>query len=118
MENPADSVVDCFRLGEGLMSTLVSDNPNAGGEQTCPEAVQRPEGDSRGSVQVWVWQRDNGRIDEGFNVGGGLVDAPDHEQVPKALLLLLLARQATKRQLVKRTCRPTTSMQNAESSEH
>ena len=54
MQNPTDGVVNRLRLGEGLMSTLMSDDPNACGEQTRPEAVQRPEGDSRSSVQVWV----------------------------------------------------------------
>ena len=39
VEDPADGVVNSFRLGEGLMATLMSDNPNACGEQTCQEAV-------------------------------------------------------------------------------
>ena len=68
MEDEANGVVDGLGFGEGLVATLVGDDPEAGGEETCPEAVDCPESESGGAVGVGVGEGDDGWIDEGVEV--------------------------------------------------
>ena len=46
--DPTDCVVQCLRVGEGLVTALVSHDPQAGPEQTLDEGVERPQASSDG----------------------------------------------------------------------
>jgi len=84
VKNPAHSIVDSFRLRESLVATLVSNDPNSSAEETSPEAVDRPERESRKLVRVGMTQVVDGGIDEGIDVLGGVVAAADDEEIPEA----------------------------------
>ena len=51
MEDPANCVVECFVLGEGLMTALVRDDPKTSGEEANPKPIQRPEREASERVE-------------------------------------------------------------------
>lgn len=48
MAEPADGVVQCLRWREGLVTTLVGEDPETGTRQTLHDGVERPETGSDG----------------------------------------------------------------------
>lgn len=53
VKNPANSVVDGLRLRECLVTTFMSNNPEAGGYETSSKCVQRPDRELGEEVKVW-----------------------------------------------------------------
>lgn len=66
MEDPADGIVDELGLGVGLVATFMGDDPKAGGDETSPEGIQRPEGELGSPVKDRVWELDDFRMDTGI----------------------------------------------------
>lgn len=64
MKDPSDGVVDELGLGEGLMTTLVGNNPKTSGKKSCRKAVQSPESKAGDRVQHWVGQCQCRGVDE------------------------------------------------------
>ena len=84
MQDPADGVVDRLRRREGLVATLVGDDPETSGEETDEEGVQSPVGEVEGGVEGGMGEVEGGGVDEGVGVHGGLVHGGDDYEVPDA----------------------------------
>lgn len=96
------------------MTTFVGNDPEACRKEACPETVQRPESESSKRIEVRMRKGNSGGIDKRVKVSCSLVDAPNYEEIPKTKkgmgneprVLYVWKRK-------ERTCRPTTSKQNA-----
>jgi hypothetical protein len=55
VQDPADKVVYYFKVGEGLMTTFVGNDPQASGKKAGCKAVQRP--DSKTGERV-AWREE------------------------------------------------------------
>ena len=84
MKDPADGIVHEFRLGVGLVATLVGDDPNASGDKASPEGIQRPERELSGSVEDREWELDDFRMDAGIEKSGNLVDSSQGSKIRDA----------------------------------
>lgn len=84
MEEPPDGVVHRLRLRESLMPALVPDDPDARAEEPRPEAVERPQRETCGGVQVGVGEGECGGRDEGISVLRALAQRNNDDQVPDA----------------------------------
>jgi hypothetical protein len=80
VEEPADGVVDGLRLGEGLVATLVGNDPKTSSDKTGSYGIGRPESETSGSIQVRV--REVEGVDEWVGVLDALVEATQEEEVP------------------------------------
>lgn len=78
MQDPSNSVVDKLGFRESLVPAFVSNDPQPGGEEAGPEAVQGPKGERRGGVEVGVWQGECFRRDEAVQVLGRAVRHHTH----------------------------------------
>lgn len=92
----------------------MGNNPEACRKEANPETVQRPESESSKRIEVRMRKGYSGRIDEGVKVTCSLVDAPNNKEIPETekgtgneqrALYVWKGKE--------RTCRPTTSKQNA-----
>lgn len=76
VQNPTDGVVDQTGIREGLVTTLVSQNPDTGTEKTLDDGVCGPSSES----QAAVWQRWNisvGDVTNGEHGGDVLEHVPE-----------------------------------------
>jgi hypothetical protein len=84
MKDPADGVVDELGLGVGLVTTLMSKDPNTGGDEASPKGIQRPERELGSSVENRVWELDDFRMDLGIEKRGSLVDSSQGSKIRDA----------------------------------
>jgi hypothetical protein len=84
MQDPADGVVDKLGLRVGLVTTFVGDDPETGGDETCPEGIQRPERELGRTVQDRVWKLDNLGMDTGIEESGRLIDSSQGNKIRDA----------------------------------
>jgi len=85
MKNPPDGVVDGLGFGKGLMTTFMSDDPEAGCKETGEKAVERPKGKSGKRVEGRVGEGNNGGVNERVEQRGGLVEGTNDGKVPEAV---------------------------------
>jgi hypothetical protein len=85
VEDPTDGVVDCLRLGKRLVTALVGDDPETSGEETGPEGIERPEGETCDGIEERMGQGQRGRVDERVQVLSQPVEAVDDRHVPDAV---------------------------------
>ena len=99
VEDPANGVVDEFGLGVGLVATFMGNDPNASGNETRPEGIERPDGEFSGPVKDGVRELDDFRMDTGINEGGGLVDSSQGSKIRETdgIYALDFRRQRKKR---------------------
>lgn len=83
MKHPSNRVVDGLGLGEGLVSTLVCNDPQASAKQSGDEAVQGPNGYASRRAQEGV--RQDIRGDELRYPARSLVGACDSNNIPEAV---------------------------------
>lgn len=81
MQNPTNSVVQCFRLGERLVTALMRKHPNTSANKAIGKAVQRPQCKTRERVEVGTRQANLIGRDTSIEEGSELVYADDQEQV-------------------------------------
>lgn len=67
------------------MATLVADDPESSREETGPEAIQGPKCETSEPVRQRMGQVNDSGVNERVEVGRGLVNAANHEAVPKAV---------------------------------
>ena len=63
------------------MAALVGNDPKTGGDETCPEGIQRPESELGSAVEDRVWELNNLRVDTGIKESGGLVDSSQGDNI-------------------------------------
>jgi hypothetical protein len=85
MKHPAHAVVDELGLGERLMATLVSHDPETGCEKTGPKTVQRPQRNPRHWVKNGMGQTDGLRSNESVKERSSLVYTTNDDTVPCAV---------------------------------
>ena len=81
MEDPTDGIVDKLGLGVGLVTTFVGDDPKAGGDETSPEGIERPERKFGGTVEDRVWELNNLRVNTGIEKSGSLIDSSQGNKI-------------------------------------
>ena len=81
MKDPADSVVDELGFRKGLVTTFVSNDPEAGCWQAGGESIERPERIIENRVESRMRQRNVFRRDELLCICGRLVDEGDGDDV-------------------------------------
>jgi hypothetical protein len=83
MENPANCVVDGLGLREGLVTALVSNNPDTSGEQASEEGVESPQRDPCNGVESRVGKRNDSGVNESLEELGRLPNSSNDGEVPK-----------------------------------
>ena len=81
MEDPTNGVVDKLGLGVGLVATFVGNDPKTGGDEASPEGIQGPERELGGTVENWVWELDNLRVDKAVEESRSFVDSSQGSEV-------------------------------------
>lgn len=84
VKNPSNGVVDGFGLGEGLVATLVGNNPQAGCEKAGEETIDGPESEAGKGVKGGVRKIEGSGVDERVGESGSLVDDANDSEVPEA----------------------------------
>ena len=84
MEDPADSVVRGLGSGEGLVSTLVRDDPNTGPNHASNEVVYDPSEEPSSLVKGWMREVDVGGVDLGDVGQRGPKEGTEEGKVPNA----------------------------------
>lgn len=85
VDEPTDGVVDGLRLGEGLVTTLVPDDPEAGPKEARPEPIQSPKREAERCIEVRVGKRESSGSNERVQVSGTLVEAENDKGIPNAV---------------------------------
>lgn len=67
------------------MATLVSDDPESGGEKTSPEGIQSPKREAGGGIEVGVRQRKVLWGDESIEVLGTLPETVNDGHIPETV---------------------------------
>lgn len=85
MQSPTNTIVDKLGFREGLVTTLMANDPETSREETGPEAIQAPERETSEPVRERMGQVDNSRINECVQESRSLVDGANHKGVPKTV---------------------------------
>lgn len=84
MEEPTDGVVDRLRLREGLVTALVSNDPEARGDEASSKGIQGPQREAQGGVEVGMGERQVRGCDQRVRILGAFIEARKQDKVPHA----------------------------------
>ena len=105
VKDPADKVVDRLGLREGLVTTFMCDNPDAGTKKTGEERVECPDRELDECVKVWARKGDVFWSDQRVEIFGCLPGNTDSGQVTDTMVDRAVVRRGTRGVAAKRlTC--------------